>query len=253
MKKLLRKICREIFYHIKLSKNLRKINSCIYEIKGNKNKIFLRDNIKGGAISSDKGILEDIFINEPYSLNVLHSIIEGFDPKIIIDCGANIGIGSLYFNYKFPKAKIIAIEPENENYEMLLKNTKNIKNIECLNTGLWSKECYLEIVEGGNITSSGFIVQECEKKENSMKAESINSLIKKYSIEEIDILKIDIEGAEKELFSENIEWLSKVKILIIELHDRRKEGTAKSLFEAIYGYNYHFDISGENLIFYFKD
>lgn len=210
----------------------------IYQIESNGNKVSLRKN------TSDYGILKQIFINKEYDIEYKIK-----NPKIILDCGANIGLASLFFNMKFPEAQIIAIEPEESNYELLCKNIKNVKNIIPLKAGLWKKECQLEVKDIG-LDKCGFIVEETTS-EKGIKAESINSLMKKFDIEFIDILKIDIEGSEKEVF-ENCDWLDKVGMIIIELHDRMKKGCSMSLFKAISKYNYDLELSGENLIFYFE-
>ena len=67
----------------------------------------------------------------------------------------------------------------------------------------------------------------------------------------IDILKIDIERSEKKIFADsNVHnWLNKVKVLIIELHDRYKKGGSYYFFKAISKYYWHFTFRGENLIF----
>jgi hypothetical protein len=67
----------------------------------------------------------------------------------------------------------------------------------------------------------------------------------------IDVLKLDIESSEKELFSQNFEpWLAKTKMIIIELHDSMKAGCAKQFFEAVNKVfpNYDLSIKGENVI-----
>lgn len=239
MKNIIKNIGRKILNEYRVSKYLTKIKEG-YRIRKNGQLLSIR---KG---TSDIQVIYDIFINESYMLST-----EEKEIKIIVDCGANIGVGTLYFNMKYPEARIIAIEPENSNYEILKKNTENIKNIELLQAGLWNKECFLEVRDIG-FDKWGFIVEEVkEKTERSIKAESIQSIIEKFNLEKIDILKIDIEGSEKEVF-ENAEWLDKVGILIIELHDRMKEGCAENLFKAISNYKYHFELRGENLIFYFK-
>mgnify|MGYP000361339186 CR=1 FL=1 len=54
-----------------------------------------------------------------------------------------------------------------------------------------------------------------------------------------DLLKIDIEGAEKELFSENTDyWLGKVNMIIIELHDWMRKDCSKNFYSAIKKYKY---------------
>ena len=76
-------------------------------------------------------------------------------------------------------------------------------------------------------------------------------LMKKFNISQIDVLKIDIEGSEKELFeSDYEEWLPNTRMLIIELHDGFRKGASKSFFNAISKYNFHMMKNDENLIFY---
>ena len=87
--------------------------------------------------------------------------------------------------------------------------------------------------------------------EGNVKAISIPTLLKNYNIDYIDILKLDIETSEIQLFSEGYEeWLPKVKIIIIELHDWRVNGCSKAFFEAINKcfVSYTYSISGENTV-----
>ena len=71
-----------------------------------------------------------------------------------------------------------------------------------------------------------------------------------YGITVLDLVKIDIEGAEKELFENGYEkWLPKTRVLVVELHDRMKPGCSKSVFSAICQYDFSFSHKGENLIF----
>ena len=197
---------------------------------------------------SDFEVLMQVLYNQEYKIHV------GLEAEYIIDGGANIGLASVHFKNRFPDAKIIAIEPESRNYEMVLKNTENYKEIYTEKSGLWSRDTHLEVVNS-TVESWGFMVQECpEETKGSIPAVSISSLMKKYNFPRIDILKIDIEGSEKELFEENYhEWLSKTKILLIEVHDGMKKGASKTLFRALEKYNYHLSPVGENLMIRFVD
>ena len=66
----------------------------------------------------------------------------------------------------------------------------------------------------------------------------------------IDVLKLDIEGSEKEVFEEGYEnWLPKTKLLLVELHDKMKKGCSRSVLNAVNKYDFSFDIKGENIIF----
>ena len=71
----------------------------------------------------------------------------------------------------------------------------------------------------------------------------------KFNIPYIDILKMDIEGAEKEIFEFGYaNWIPKVKVMIVELHDRYKEGCSKAFFKTMGEYEFSSRIRGENII-----
>jgi hypothetical protein len=90
-----------------------------------------------------------------------------------------------------------------------------------------------------------------EKQEGNagLQAFSVSDLMKKFGFPRIDIIKIDIEGSEKEVFTENYGWLSETNCLIIELHDRMKRGCSTTVFRAVDQYNFSLSLRGENLIF----
>jgi len=195
------------------------------------------------SYTSDIFTFWQIFINKEYDMPFKTA------PNLIIDGGANVGYSAVFFANKFPQAKIIAIEPERTNFEILRENTINYQNIELLNSGIWNKNTYLKIQDIG-VRKDAFMVEEVNLEEQrSFKAVTIGEILRKSGYDAIDILKLDIEGAEKEVFSDNYEeWLNKVNILIIELHDRMKEGCSKAFFSAIKKYNFNITFKGENII-----
>ena len=82
------------------------------------------------------------------------------------------------------------------------------------------------------------------------------ALMRNYDLSQIDVLKMDIERAKKQLFLKNYEqWLPKVKMIIIELHEWLKPGCSKSFFEAVQKtfVNYSYSVCGENTIIENKD
>jgi len=176
-----------------------------------------------------------------------------FEPNVIFDLGANIGLTTVFFKNKYPNCKIISVEPEKTNFELLEKNTTNFTNIHLFNSGIWNKSTNL-IIEDNGYGHYGFIVKEVsEPTEKSIKALGILEIMADLEIDTIDVLKIDIEGSEKELFSSNYaEWLPKVKVIIIELHDRMKDDCAKTFFKALVNYNFEFSMKGENIVCYMK-
>lgn len=73
-----------------------------------------------------------------------------------------------------------------------------------------------------------------EGEEYDIRSVTVSKLLEDSDFDRIDILKIDIEGAEKELFSTNSKkWLNKVNIIVLELHDRMRKGCSEAVYNAI--------------------
>lgn len=180
--------------------------------------------------TSDVPLLYHIFVEEEYNIKPKK------EPSFIIDAGANIGFTAVYFANQFPKARIIAIEPEESNFGMLKKNTEAYPNIRCIEAGLWNSKTKLRITNLEKNSKWGFQVEETtDDGPDTCQAVSINDLLKEEGKKEIDIAKIDIEGSEKELFAKNYQWLSKTNLIVIEFHDRMKPGSSKTFWEAVKG------------------
>ncbi len=180
--------------------------------------------------TSDVPLLYHIFAEEEYDVNPKR------EPAFIIDAGANVGFTVVYFANKFPKARIIAIEPEESNFKLLQKNTEAYPNVRCIKAGLWNSDTKLRITNLEKNSKWGFQVEETtENGPATCDAVSINHLLKEEGKEEIDIAKIDIEGSEKELFEKNTQWLSKTNLIVIEFHDRMKPGSSRPFWEAVQG------------------
>jgi FkbM family methyltransferase len=196
----------------------------------------------------DFATFDEVLLREEYNIQ------PGFEPKTIIDGGANIGLTAVYFASRFPNAEILSVEPDKDNFKMLVENARHYPNIIPVNCGIWNRKINLTIIdkwEGNN----AFTVEETTKEiPGSIPAVTVGDLRRQQQWNTIDILKLDIEGSEKNVFESNYEdWLRHVKILIIELHDRIKHGCSDTVFEALSQYNFSKEIKGENHIFCNRD
>ncbi|MDO8511631.1 MAG: FkbM family methyltransferase [Nanoarchaeota archaeon] len=193
--------------------------------------------------TSDVPLLYHIFVEEEYNIKPKK------EPSFIIDAGANVGFTAVYFANRFPKAKIIAIEPEESNFRLLKKNTDAYPNIRCIKAGLWNSNTTLRITNLEKNSKWGFQVEETTGSgPDTCQAVSINELLKEEGKKEIDIAKIDIEGAEKELFAKNLQWLPKTNLMVIEFHDRMKPGSSKPFWDAVEGMEFRKYRKRKNLI-----
>ena len=169
-------------------------------------------------------------------------------PGIVIDCGANIGLSAVYFANQFPEAKIIAIEPDENNFKFLEENTIPYPNVICLQKAVWPYSQKLEIVDPGK-GNWGLQTKEPGNGAGKIDTITIDEIMQQFQLDSIDFLKIDIEGAEKELFSSNYEnWLAKTNVMAIELHDFFDPSISPVFFKAIEPYGFRQYRLGENLI-----
>ncbi|RYG28878.1 MAG: FkbM family methyltransferase, partial [Chitinophagaceae bacterium] len=171
-------------------------------------------------------------------------------PKTIIDAGANIGLTSIYLANKFPDSLIVSLEPDEQNFKLLKDNVHAYPNVRPVLGGLWKKPAFLTI-EDAKAGNNAFTVKEVEADgPEVVKAFSVDGIMEMMGWATVDLLKIDIEGSEKEVFGTgNLPWLPKVKVLIIELHDRMVPGCSRAVFKAIASVDFSMEVKGENLVF----
>lgn len=151
---------------------------------------------------------KEIFADESYKFQT------NSQTPVIYDCGSNIGTSCLYFSLNYPNSIIKAFEADPNIAKILNENLlrNNIQNIEVNNKAVWINddgvEMSLEGADGGSIFSDT----------NQVKIPSVRlkDIIEKES--NIDLLKIDIEGAEYEVLKDCYSSLQKVKNIIIEFH-----------------------------------
>ncbi|HTH54663.1 MAG TPA: FkbM family methyltransferase [Cyclobacteriaceae bacterium] len=182
--------------------------------------------------SSDRLVFHEVFLFNGYDIKVP-------DPKVIVDGGANIGLTSIYFANKFKNATIISIEPSGSNFHLLEKNTKNYSSIIPVHSALWNRDAYLKI-KSNDEAAWAFSVEECDPKHSeAFPAISLSSLMKQKGIAYIDVLKLDVEGSERELFFDNYDyWIRRTKCILVELHDWSKKDASKQVFKTISQYNF---------------
>jgi FkbM family methyltransferase len=170
--------------------------------------------------------------------------------QVIVDAGANIGDETLRFRHFHPDAQIVAIEADAGNWKILSRNVASDAKTTVLHNGLWSRECRLRVVQGE--TAEAFRVEEVEDEARpaDIEAVSVASILRRFSFETIDILKMDIEGAEYEVFSSpNVEaWIGRVKVLVFECPDADRAGATERIFAKTAGLDFDCHVQGECLV-----
>jgi FkbM family methyltransferase len=211
--------------------------------------------------SSDLSVFAQVFLDNDYNLRRLTRYVEicrsfseidrGATP-LILDCGANIGLSSLYLAKNWPSAHVLAVEPDPSNFDLLRRNVAAHANIQPVQAAVGA--------EDGKVRIANTDAQEWARRTERVSAEapdaitslsiqSLMALAPPPQVYQPFLIKIDIEGAEKDLFSRSREWISKFPILIIELHDWMLpgQGTSRAFLEAIAALDRDFIHFGENI------
>jgi FkbM family methyltransferase len=137
----------------------------------------------------------------------------------VIDAGAYIGDSTAWYLTKFPEARVIAVEPDPENFRLLEMNCKPYgERVRLVRAALWSKTRRLDLKH----TSAWDSVQVGESDgSNECQGVSIPELMQSQGISTVDILKLDIEDAELGLFSSDCDsWLRQIRAIVMEIHSR---------------------------------
>jgi FkbM family methyltransferase len=181
--------------------------------------------------SSDLQVFHQIFVALEYEC-LAH--LQNVD--LVIDCGGNVGYSAAYFLTKFPQCRLITVEPDPENFEMLCKNLAPYGDRVVMHrAGIWSHSTGLVISEvpyrdGQQWTRQ---VRECRPgEEPQFHALDVGSLLQQSGESRISLLKMDIEGAEVVVFTDDRyrAWLPKVDAMAVELHDDSQFGRASDIF-----------------------
>lgn len=167
--------------------------------------------------------------------------------KRIIDAGANIGDETARFLVHYPGASLIAVEAEKSNYDILAKNFLGRPKVKLVCGGLWPVRTNLKVIPGDSMEA--FRVVETQETKETIPAYTVSDLMQMMSWPDIDILKLDIEGAEYELFARNYnEWIDKVKVFIFEAPNGDRPGSTQIIYRALNGLDFNSFVCGENLV-----
>lgn len=164
-------------------------------------------------------------------------------PQTIVDAGAYTGLSTAFLATRYPDAKIIAIEPDEKNFELLALNTARLSNVHAVHAALWIESGEVSLRDPGGGAWS-FRLAESDKSGRgnspegidgtmSVTAVTIADVMQDHGLAKIDLLKLDIEGCEKELFENSAPWIGNVQAICLELHDRFKAGCSRAFYKAV--------------------
>lgn len=166
------------------------------------------------TFSGDLFVFHEIFLGKCYHIPHpwQHNI------QVVVDLGANIGLSTLFYESLFSGVHYTCVEPDNQNVVLLKQNLAALNDRATIISGAVSVHSGYETFHSSPWSWGGYL----NKQENE------GCRVQCYTMEEIlamshihtnvDLLKVDIEGAECDIFSKNNNWLSRVRMIITELH-----------------------------------
>ncbi len=200
--------------------------------------------------SSDLDVFGQIYTFEEYKplVEIFRKHFPEGKELNIIDAGSNIGLTTVFLSKHFPEARFIAVEPDSNNFEIMSSNFKlnEILQVEKIKGGVWSRNTHLKIISDFRDKNHWSIRVEETKDATELPAFSINYLLAVAQWNTIDILKIDIEGSEKEVFTganADVSYLAKTKCIAIEIHDEFH--CREAIYAILDHYNFDYIESGE--------
>ena len=216
-------------------------------------KIWMRPGV------SDWILLERIFFDKEYDcrsvshddfMNKLESeIVSRGKQPLIIDCGANIGLSSIWLSERFQRSIVLSIEPEPSNFRLLELNAKNYQRIQPLNVAISD---HISRVSLNNDSDVPWAWRTMETNAAGVQALTIDHLLSSHQDCVLMAVKMDIEGFEVNVFRDGARWVDALPLLIFEMHDWMVpwSSSGHSFFSALSRQRRDYLIQGENMFSY---
>jgi FkbM family methyltransferase len=208
--------------------------------------------------SSDANTLRSVFRDKCYDVDpfpqsrAIHAaykaILDAGKIPVIVDAGANIGAASLWFSSQFPRARIIAVEPESRNAALCRRNLAKTPTVTVMEAALGASSGRISITNHSG-EAWGFMTS--RNAEGEIPVVTIPELTANISGGQLFAAKIDIEGFEADLFSTNTDWLDELKFMFLEPHDWMlpDQGSSRAFQSRMAKGDFELIVAGENLLY----
>src|SRR5262249_10363750 len=133
---------------------------------------------------------------------------------VIVDCGAHIGLATLWFAQQYPAARIFAVEPVTSNFELLVRNTKPYANVTPVCAAISDHHTQVRL---SNASGEPWAWKATEGNDGDVATVTLPELLDREPNGAPLVIKIDIEGGEIGLFRSNVAWVERTPALIVEL------------------------------------
>jgi FkbM family methyltransferase len=166
-------------------------------------------------------------------------------PALILDLGANIGLTATAFALQFPSARIIAVEPDAATMQLCEINTRTHPRTLCLRRIIGDQPGWGRVTNPEAISMAKQYAATREGDSSATPIRTIDELLDEYSSHGPVLVKMDIEGAEIEIFRRPGKWLTRVHAVLVEPHGN---GTAQLIRETLARHDFTISEIGEKIL-----
>jgi FkbM family methyltransferase len=165
---------------------------------------------------------------------------------VIVDAGAYIGASAIWFARTYPAAHVVALEPDPESFGLLERNVRSLGNVTAIQAAVAARPGHVQMVPMAQSWAN-----RVERSRSGVKAMTMDQAVASVPGGQPFIAKVNIEGFESELFSENLDWLDRIVALFIEPHDCLLPGqhSSRAFQKALGARDFHLLILGETLCY----
>ena len=187
-------------------------------------------------------LYREIFVRQPYYFRAES------DAPMILDCGANVGMASLYFKWLYPKSRVLAFEPDPATFKLLQQNiARNSLDIETYNCALWDRDAEVDLFVDPSNPGSGWMSTDVHRLKGGEPIKVPAHRLSDFIQGTVDFVKLDVEGAEHRVLSDLMQAgkMRTIRQMVVEYHHRigqQKSCLAKFLFmleQAEFEYQIH--------------
>jgi FkbM family methyltransferase len=195
--------------------------------------------------SADYSTYRQVFVGRQYDFPGLPN-----NPKTIVDLGANIGFASIFFAMKYPEALIHSVEPFSSNFALLKKNVCDYARIITHQCAIMSEDnrvvlasnkqgcpenaCQFKFAQGNEHREP-----ECFSGDEYIPCFSLENFLNRHEVDHVDILKMDIEGHENDVFQSADTWMPRCDVILVESHDNLVPNMSSIIKESARSNGYH--------------
>lgn len=185
---------------------------------------------------------DDFMFHEVFQLRT-YQIRMTPNPKVIVDCGANLGFASIFYAHRFRKCRIYSVEADAGNFAICARNVRPYRRITAIHAAVWCREENLTVYEPEIERSGGWALRvgrepprQARRVLGQVRGRRLEHLMQELGIDFIDLLKVDIEGAELELFTDAAGWIDRVGVIVVEVHEHFRPGCTGAVLRAAAGF-----------------